>query len=827
MDETTISCFLLYGKEEDARKTVAALQDSDWEPDEIFLLYPFGVKHPEIEGCQWIMGDNLVSTDILKFIGKHSKGTYTLLYNKTTPLSLGYLSIRRMVRIAFTTHAGIVYSDRYQQVGDELRPAPTLDYQKGSLREDFDFGSLMLLKTQNIRREMSCVYKDYEYAGWYDLRLRLSEEHSIVRINEFLYTEMETDTRTSGEKQFDYVDPKNREAQIEMEEAFTDYLRDIDALLFPVHLAKEIFEEDFEYEASVIIPVKNRVATIRDAVNSALSQQTNFKYNVIVVDNHSTDGTTEALKEYADDKRLIHVIPSREDLGIGGCWNLAVSDKRCGRFSVQLDSDDLYKDEHSLQIMVDAFHENKCSVVIGTYQMVDFDLNEIPPGIIDHREWTPDNGHNNALRLNGMGAPRAFYTPLIRDVPFPNISYGEDYATCLSLSTTSKIGRVYEVVYLCRRWSGNSDAALSLEQTNRNNYSKDRIRSLELSARVNIMGDVGILGAQLIFDRMLRLVPRTPYTKENEKARELNWKRKKSLCVTSEKFQIHTYIFLNAARIRSVTAPTEDSEAISNRPCFLCKENRLKGQLAQDFKDYDLLFNPYPVFAEHITMAHKEHIPQAILGRFEEMVDFAQILSNFYLMYNGPACGASAPDHLHFQAASKEAPMAGRYDWDNWSGEIVIRKDNLVIDTALIPLTAVRIRTKTKGKMIHTFYQVYHQLHREPREEPMMNILLWYNPTEIAGDRGMEEYIYDKTHFVYNCVIFLRGKHRPDCYYAEGDEQILVSPAIAELNGIFPMVREEDIPKLTKEKITEIYREISITADQMENVMVGLERVLV
>lgn len=428
--------------------------------------------------------ESIYKTETIRNIANCSESEYTLLYTKFTTLRLGYQALERMVSIAEDTSAGLLYADHYQIKAGEQIKAPVIDYQEGSLRDDFDFGSVLLFSTKALKESMLRMTEDYQHAGLYDLRLKLSQKYPVVHVNEYLYSEVEEDNRKSGEKQFDYVDPRNRDRQIEMERACTEHLKEINGYLKPEFKPIDFDEGNFEYEASVIIPVKDRAKTIATAIESVLAQKTDFKFNLIIIDNHSTDGTSKVIEKYTTDKRVIHLIPERKDLGIGGCWNYGVNTKECGKFAVQLDSDDLYKDENTLQKVVNAFYEQKCAMVIGTYEMTDFDLNTIPPGIIDHKEWTPENGRNNALRINGLGAPRAFYTPVLRKTGLPNTSYGEDYAMGLNISRHYQIGRIYDVLYLCRRWGGNSDAALSIEKVNANNLYKDRIRTWELKARI-------------------------------------------------------------------------------------------------------------------------------------------------------------------------------------------------------------------------------------------------------------------------------------------------------------------------------------------------------
>lgn len=461
-----ITCFVPYIDESQAGKTLSALRDSQLVDKVVCLDEP------------------VFKSETIRRIAAESKADYALVYTKTTTLELGYMALERLLQIAQDTNAGLVYADHYQVKGGELVKAPVIDYQKGSLRDDFDFGSVLFFDAAALKESVQRMTESYQHAGLYDLRLKLSQRYALVHANEYLYSEVEEDNRKSGEKQFDYVDPRNRDRQIEMEKACTQHLKEIGGYLEPHFEDIDFNQGEFEVEASVIIPVRNREATIGAAIESVLKQQAKFKFNLIVIDNHSTDGTTEAIDAFKGDGRVIHLVPERNDLGIGGCWNYGVNSKHCGKFAVQLDSDDLYKDEHTLQTIVDAFYEQKCAMVIGSYMMTDFDLNELPPGVIDHKEWTPDNGRNNALRINGLGAPRAFYTPVLRSIGLPNTSYGEDYAMGLNISRHYQIGRIYDVLYLCRRWGGNSDAALSIEKVNANNLYKDRIRTWELEARI-------------------------------------------------------------------------------------------------------------------------------------------------------------------------------------------------------------------------------------------------------------------------------------------------------------------------------------------------------
>ncbi len=479
----SINAYLPYAGYNHTNKTISELRKSPLIKD-IYLL-GLGSADKPIEDCKLLNVEDLFGSQTINLIKETADSQYILIISQDNPIEFGQFGIERFALVAEDTGAGLVYSDYYEMKGEARISHPLIDYQIGSLRNDFDFGYVYFINASVAKEALSEQEKsDYKFAGLYDLRLKLSQNNPVIRIPEFLYTTIESDTRKSGEKMFDYVDPRNRALQIEMEVVCTYHLKKIGAYLEPKFDKIDIDDNEFEMDASVIIPVKNRVKTISDAVDSVLKQKTNYNFNLIVVDNHSSDGTTEILKSFAEkDERVIHIIPERKDLGIGGCWTTAIHHPKCGRFAIQLDSDDIYKDETTIQKVVDVFRKEKCAMVVGSYQMVNFKLEEIPPGLIDHKEWTPDNGRNNALRINGLGAPRAFYTPVLRKINVPNVSYGEDYALGLAISRNYQIGRIYEPIYLCRRWEDNTDASLDIVKMNSHNLYKDRLRSIEVLAR--------------------------------------------------------------------------------------------------------------------------------------------------------------------------------------------------------------------------------------------------------------------------------------------------------------------------------------------------------
>jgi len=741
-------------------------------------------------------------------IAEHDIASYALVVMKPTPVSLGATALERMMLVAEDTKAAMVYSDRWQMEQGERKAHPVIDYQEGSLRDDFDFGSLMLIRTSLIHKYATTDReRDYRWAGLYDLRLFLSREGVLFHLNEYLYTEEETDLRASGVKQFDYVNPANREVQIEMEQACTAHLREIGALVDTSQYQEvEFDEQDFEVEASVIIPVFNREKTIKDAVESALSQNASFKYNVIVVDNHSTDKTGEILSDLSacHASKLHVIVPERRDLGIGGCWNAAVNSPYCGRFAVQLDSDDLYSSPKTLQTIVDAFHKQKAAMIVGSYRMCDFDLNTLPPGLIDHKEWTEENGPNNALRINGLGAPRAFFTPLLRQVQFPNTSYGEDYALGLLFSRSYRIGRIYTELYLCRRWGGNSDAALSVEKINANNLYKDRLRTMEVKARQQMnKGEK----TPMILSPLVRFFNRQLKTWEEVRQRYRDLQQVKTRELVGEGMSVE--VQWNPARIRSTGAKI-DARSLAERPCFLCAENRPKEQIHRviDGK-YELLVNPFPILPVHFTLPTLKHQPQAIRPMYGELYRLATKNAELTLLYNGPKCGASAPDHAHLQIVST-GMLPLQKSWQRLSRNLVevVKKDedNGIWQIVDYPAAAFLIRSNTQDQGEKLFKRLYSCLpQRDDETEPMMNIIAWQQGDSVLS------------------VILPRRQHRPTCYTLEGEAQFIISPGAVDMGGLIITPREEDFRKISYEVVRNIYQEVSLTPEQTQEVVEKLK----
>ena len=757
------------------------------------------------EGCGPVkhiynVGINEINTsEGIKKICSLADTDFVLLYTKPYPLNLGYKAIERMADYLTPECAGMAYADHYIMKEGVCAPHPVIDYQEGSVRDDFDFGSLIMFRTDVLRRaaESLKAQKEYYYSGLYALRLAVSRIARIVHIREFLYTEVEDDLRKSGEKQFDYVDPRNRNVQIEREEAFTFHLREIGAYLPQRTRLIDTEDGDFSCEASVIIPVRNRVRTIDDAIKSVLEQETDFKFNVIIIDNHSTDGTTECIDRYKDNEKVVHIVPERTDLGIGGCWNMGIDHPACGRYAVQLDSDDLYSSPKTLQTIVDKFRTEKCAMVIGSYRMTNFSLETLPPGVIDHKEWTGGNGHNNALRINGLGAPRAFYTPLLREIRVPNTSYGEDYALGLAFSRNYKIGRIYDVVYLCRRWEGNSDAALSIEKINLNNAYKDSLRTLEINMRRGLAEREADEFTATQFEKWELC------RKNHEALKDI-----KTKCVNIGGNTIK--VQFNPARAVSTMAKL-DKSSIDARPCFLCTNNKPEEQDSISIDAgmrFSIRINPYPILPGHLIISSEEHIPQTLADKAEMQLPMKilQKVEDYFglgyaIFYNGAKCGASAPDHFHFQAArKKDIPFIAQ--WNE------IFKSAIEDDTAGMQsgdvckaysvngfACPIKVFTSLSGDIDTALLFRYLDslpVH-ESEPEPRYNMFAWRD---------------DEGRFI--CAYFPREAHRPSCYFAEGEEQILVSPGALDMAGLIVTPREEDFRKINEADITRIYKEVSL-----------------
>ena len=788
---------------DDAQNALSVLHEYKTVQHIHFLVSAdFAAHHQVPEGCTFVITDRLESSNTIVSIAENTDADYVMICTRHTTIGWGNNTLERFLRVADDTDAVMVYADHYKMVEGKMEKHPVIDYQSGSLRDDFDFGSLWCIKAQALADYIAQPDREeYQFAALYDLRLYLSRVGEIFHLNEFLYSEAELDTRKSGEKQFDYVNPRNREVQIEMEKACTQHLGKVGALIDTTFYRQPDFgEQDFEYEASVIIPVFNREKTVADAVKSALGQKASFKFNVIVVNNHSTDRTGEILDELKVDN-LIQIVPERTDLGIGGCWNEAINSSFCGKFAVQLDSDDLYSSPKTLQKIVDAFYKQKAAMIIGSYRMCDFDLNTLPPGLIDHKEWTDENGCNNALRINGLGAPRAFFTPLVRQIQFPNTSYGEDYALGLAFSRRYRIGRIYEELYLCRRWGGNSDAALSVEKVNANNLYKDRLRTMELKARQHLLqGKADIMEDSSIsrfFNRQLEV-----WTDARHRFRDLKH-------VETRQFSDQLKLQWNPARIVSTGAKI-DKKTLGERPCFLCDKNRPKEQMSKQIDEkFHLLVNPFPILPVHFTIPARKHQPQLIYKNYGEMHRFISLHSDLMVFYNGPKCGASAPDHLHFQAGTNGI-LPLQTNWQRLSRNLTDiislndeEKISVVRDFIVPAFVIISKSAESDEALFRRLYKAMPQ--RGDETEPMMNIISW---------RKGEEFI---------SVVIPREKHRPEAYFAEGDAQFVVSPGALDMSGLIITPREEDFRKLTEEKALSLLQECGVSEEKMNAIIAKLK----
>lgn len=797
----TITCFIPYGSENQINKTIRHLQECS-TVDRIFLLPTSPVPNLSLpDKCYILPSSAPESVERYKQVALYANTPFTLICTQVQDLELGYMALERMCDYLSAPQCSMVYADHYKTIKGERTPHPVIDYQLGSVRDDFDFGSLLMFRTDYLKRAINEIEaeKEYQHSALYALRLALSRYGELTHIREFLYTETEIDLRKSGEKQFDYVDPRNRQVQIEREEVFTRHLKKIGAYLKPGMMTVDLKEGEFSHEASIIIPVRNRARTINDAIRSVLEQETSFPFNLIIIDNHSTDGTSEIIEQYKNDNRVIHLIPERTDLGIGGCWNLGINHPQCGRFAIQLDSDDLYSTPHTVQNIVDKFYKEQCAMVIGSYRMTDFTLQTLPPGVIDHKEWTDENGHNNALRINGLGAPRAFFTPLLRKIRVPNTSYGEDYALGLAFSRQYRIGRIYDVLYLCRRWEGNSDAALSIEKINQNNNYKDSLRTLEIKLR-QAMNKKRQAGDLFIENQLAKWqTARTNHEALNQ--------------IETRRFELAgntITVQFNPARAVSTCAKV-DKSSIEARKCFLCPENKPNEQdeiiISLD-EPFSLRINPYPILPGHLTISSLKHQDQVLADKTIRQLPGKLIswleeyfASGYVLFYNGAKCGASAPDHFHFQAV-KQSDVPVIQQWERLMETAVREKEiktengntysSFQITSYICPIQVFICNHSADilPEMINQYLESL-PLH-EGESEPRYNLFAWQNK-----QRG------------FTMAYFPREGHRPACYTATGGEQLLVSPGALDMAGLLVTPRKEDFDKITESDITQIYKEVA------------------
>lgn len=797
----TITCFIPYGSENQINKTIRHLQECP-TVDRIFLLPTSPVPNLSLpDKCYILLSSAPESVERYKQVALYANTPFTLICTQVQDLEFGYMALERMCDYLSAPQCSMVYADHYKTIKGERTPHPVIDYQLGSVRDDFDFGSLLMFRTDYLKRAINEIEaeKEYQHSALYALRLALSRYGELTHIREFLYTETEIDLRKSGEKQFDYVDPRNRQVQIEREEVFTRHLKKIGAYLKPGMMTVDLKEGEFSHEASIIIPVRNRARTINDAIRSVLEQETSFPFNLIIIDNHSTDGTSEIIEQYKNDNRVIHLIPERTDLGIGGCWNLGINHPECGRFAIQLDSDDLYSSPHTLQTIVDKFYKEQCAMVIGSYRMTDFTLQTLPPGVIDHKEWTDENGHNNALRINGLGAPRAFFTPLLRKIRVPNTSYGEDYALGLAFSRQYRIGRIYDVLYLCRRWEGNSDAALSIEKINQNNNYKDSLRTLEIKLR-QAMNKKRQAGDLFIENQLAKWqTARTNHEALNQ--------------IETRRFELAgntITVQFNPARAVSTCAKV-DKSSIEARKCFLCPENKPNEQdeiiISLD-EPFSLRINPYPILPGHLTISSLKHQDQVLADKTIRQLPGKLIswleeyfVSGYVLFYNGAKCGASAPDHFHFQAV-KQSDVPVIQQWERLMETAVREKEiktengntysSFQITSYICPIQVFICNHSTDilPEMINQYLESL-PLH-EGESEPRYNLFAWQDK-----QRG------------FTMAYFPREEHRPACYTATGGEQLLVSPGALDMAGLLVTPRKEDFDKITESDITQIYKEVA------------------
>ncbi|MGA2525629.1 MAG: DUF4922 domain-containing protein [Smithellaceae bacterium] len=751
---------------------------------------------------------------------KKLSSRFLFMVDSQKEIKLSANSINRLFTIAEEKRAGIIYSDFIWKKGNNLIPYPLIDYQLGSIRDDFNFGHLFLFSGAAIKatlQKYGTLPSDANIA-LYDLRLKVSIDYPVFHVPEFLYTVIDKKVKSlkcksdGVENHFAYAAVKNIIQQKKLEKTATNYLKLTGAYLEARTQKAPRTNGPFPVEASIVIPVLNRKRTIRESIQSALTQKTNFDFNIIVVDNHSTDGTTDTIKKLArKHEKIKHIIPERRDLGIGGCWNEAVFSPYCGRFTIQLDSDDLYSSTRALQKIIDVLRKGNYALVVGAYTIVNEHLKKIPPGLIDHKEWTKANGHNNLLRVNGLGAPRAFDTSIIREIGFPNVSYGEDYAVALRISREYQIGRIYKSIYLCRRWRENTDAALSIEKQNRNDFYKDDLRTMEIKAR------------QILNKKKKELENRTSAKYPRGKQKSLTAlclnlldEQKKSwpglayayqelANVCTRSIPCGSYIVdlqFNPQRAAS-SAAALDRESIKNRPCFLCTDNlpvKQRGILYR--RDYLILCNPAPIFDKHFTVANLRHQPQAIAASLTLLMNLAcDLAPGFTVFYNGPACGASAPDHLHLQVIPKNSlPFIEMFRNISPIKEISGVKfyTGEKLDRSVVIMSG-----KSRKSLQEQFNRLIKITQKiiSSNSEPMLNVLCTYE---------------DNT---WRLIIFLRQKHRPDAFFYEGEKRIFVSLGAIDMAGVIITPMLADFNRLEASHISSIYREVSLAEDATNKII--------
>ncbi len=782
-----------------------------------FLLLPVNNEKEAMSGWPTDTRDVKEIKQLSLFLKKLSS-KYLLLIADEKKINCDELSLRRLLRIAENKHAGIIYSDFILRKGNNLLPHPLIDYQQGSIRDDFNFGPLLLfscLAVKTALQKYGSLPSDTNVA-LYDLRLKVSIDYPVFHVPEFLYTVEDRKAKHINarnnriENHFAYAAAGNIIQQKKLEKVATNYLKMTGAYL-KVRTQKVSRTNDlFPVEASIIIPVLNRKKTIKEAIQSALAQKTNFDFNIIVVDNHSTDSTADIIKKLAGkNEKIKNIIPERHDLGIGGCWNEAVYSSHCGRYAIQLDSDDLYSSKQTLQKIVDTLRKDNYAMVIGAYTIVNKHLKKIPPGLIVHKEWTQANGHNNALRIHGLGAPRAFNTAVIRKIGFPNVSYGEDYAVALRVAREYKIERIYESIYLCRRWTDNTDAGISVEKQNRNDFYKDELRSIEIKARQMLnkkesgnrifaqypgekQKNLTVLCLNLLADQK-KSWPKLAYA-----YRELANVRTRSITCGGYKI----YLQFNPQRAVSSGAAV-DVESIKSRPCFLCKDNLPSEQQGILYRNqYLVLCNPAPIFENHFTIVALEHQPQEITSSINWLLRLSTDLSPDYaVFYNGPACGASAPDHLHFQMIPVNAlPFLSE-----------LRE--------LPPVKEISSVRYSRGKGFDRSVIVLESKNADELTKQFMCLLKAAQKILATNDEPLVNVICTYTGNCWRLAIFLRQKHRPDAYFAEGKNRIFVSPGAIDMAGVIIAPHLDDYNRLDCNTIRDIYQEVSLPEGMMNTIM--------